>query len=444
MFGMNGMDPSSMAQMLTSADRAPLEGLLRTQHNQLSAEKEAYSQIKNKLQALQDAIKGLNENGGLSSQSATFSSEGYATATVKAGAANADYQLYVKQLAKADQYSLALDENWTVPTQGTLDITVDGQTLSLDLSTLDSASGLTGLRDAINKAADNNGVQASLVRSGGQTHLMLTGSKTGASQAMTINLSGGNGEAGFTQLQTAITNKTQLASAQDAVIELGGAGGLQLASSTNNFDGQIDGLNLTVSKAHAQDEFGNYTDAPLSLSVSTDQTAIEESLKGIVDAYNSLVGEVQKHTQSKEGSKAVLAGDSMARGLLGRLRGTLSNPPAGVSLAELGIKTDRYGKLSLDTAAMAKLQQNKPGALEQAFTGENGLLTRLEADVKPYLDRNGTLVQRDRSLQSGLDRITDRQEALDNRMNKVYQRYLGQFTRMQTLAQQMQQTMTMF
>ncbi len=444
MFGMNGMDPSSMAQMLTSADRAPLEGLLRTQHNQLSAEKEAYSQIKNKLQALQDAIKGLNENGGLSSQSATFSSEGYATATVKAGAANADYQLYVKQLAKADQYSLALDESWTVPTQGTLDITVDGQTLSLDLSTLDSASGLTGLRDAINKAADNNGVQASLVRSGGQTHLMLTGSKTGASQAMTINLSGGNGEAGFTQLQTAITNKTQLASAQDAVIELGGAGGLQLASSTNNFDGQIDGLNLTVSKAHAQDEFGNYTDAPLSLSVSTDQTAIEESLKGIVDAYNSLVGEVQKHTQSKEGSKAVLAGDSMARGLLGRLRGTLSNPPAGVSLAELGIKTDRYGKLSLDTAAMARLQQNKPGALEQAFTGENGLLTRLEADVKPYLDRNGTLVQRDRSLQSGLDRITDRQEALDNRMNKVYQRYLGQFTRMQTLAQQMQQTMTMF
>ncbi|WP_019933440.1 flagellar filament capping protein FliD [Oceanimonas smirnovii] len=438
------MDPSSMAQMLTSADRAPLEGLLRTQHNQLSAEKEAYSQIKNKLQALQDAIKGLNENGGLSSQSATFSSEGYATATVKAGAANADYQLYVKQLAKADQYSLALDESWTVPTQGTLDITVDGQTLSLDLSTLDSASGLTGLRDAINKAADNNGVQASLVRSGGQTHLMLTGSKTGASQAMTINLSGGNGEAGFTQLQTAITNKTQLASAQDAVIELGGAGGLQLASSTNNFDGQIDGLNLTVSKAHAQDEFGNYTDAPLSLSVSTDQTAIEESLKGIVDAYNSLVGEVQKHTQSKEGSKAVLAGDSMARGLLGRLRGTLSNPPAGVSLAELGIKTDRYGKLSLDTAAMARLQQNKPGALEQAFTGENGLLTRLEADVKPYLDRNGTLVQRDRSLQSGLDRITDRQEALDNRMNKVYQRYLGQFTRMQTLAQQMQQTMTMF
>ncbi|MGP7733808.1 flagellar filament capping protein FliD [Oceanimonas smirnovii] len=438
------MDPSSMAQMLTSADRAPLEGLLRTQHNQLSAEKEAYSQIKNKLQALQDAIKGLSENGGLSSQSATFSSEGYATATVKAGAANANYQLYVRQLAKADQYSLALDENWTLPTQGTLDITVDGQTLSLDLSTLDSASGLTGLRDAINKAADNNGVQASLVRSGGQTHLMLTGSKTGASQAMTINLSGGNGEAGFTQLQTAITNKTQLASAQDAVIELGGAGGLQLASSTNNFDGQIDGLNLTVSKAHAQDEFGNYTDAPLSLSVSTDQTAIEESLKGIVDAYNSLVGEVQKHTQSKEGSKAVLAGDSMARGLLGRLRGTLSNPPAGVSLAELGIKTDRYGKLSLDTAAMAKLQQNKPGALEQAFTGENGLLTRLEADVKPYLDRNGTLVQRDRSLQSGLDRITDRQEALDNRMNKVYQRYLGQFTRMQTLAQQMQQTMTMF
>lgn len=444
MFGMNGMDPSSMAQMLMSAERAPLDGLLRTQRSQLSAQKEAYSQIKSKLQALQTAIKELTSGTGLSSQSVGFSAEGYASATVKAGAASADYQLYVKQLAQADQYSLALDENWTIPSQGTLDITVDGQTLSLDLSTLDSASGLTGLRDAINQAADNSGVQASLVRADGQTHLMLTGSKTGADQAMTINLGGGNGEAAFTELQTAIGNKTRLAAAQDAVIELGGAGGLQLSSATNTFDGQIDGLSLTVSKAHAQDEFGNYTDAPLGLSVATDQAAIEESLKGIVDAYNALVGEVQKHTQSKEGSSAALSGDSMARGLLGRLRGTLSNPPDGVSLAELGIKTDRYGKLSLDTAAMARLQESRPGALEDAFTGAGGLLTRLEADTKPYLDRNGTLVQRDRSLQSGLDRIADRQEALDSRMNKVYQRYLGQFTRMQTLAQQMQQTMSMF
>ncbi|MDP5292377.1 flagellar filament capping protein FliD [Oceanimonas sp. CHS3-5] len=438
------MDPSSMAQMLMSADRAPLDGLLRTQRGQLSAQKEAYSQIKGKLQALQDAIKSLTTGTGLSSQSASFSAEGYASATVKSGAANADYQLYVKQLAQPDQYSLALDENWTVPSQGLLDITLDGQTLSLDLSTLDPSTGLSGLRDAINQAADNNGVQASLVRADGQTHLMLTGSKTGASQAMTINLSGGNGEAAYTELQTAITNKTQLSGAQDAVIELGGASGLQVSSSTNTFDGQIDGLTLTVTKAHAQDEFGNYTDAPLGLSVATDQAAIEESLSGIVDAYNALVSEVQKHTQSKEGKGAALAGDSMARGLLGRLRGTLSNPPADFSLAQLGIKTDRYGKLSLDTAAMAKLQESQPGALEEAFTGANGLLTRLEADAKPYLDRNGTLVQRDRSLQSGLDRIADRQEALDMRMDKVYQRYLSQFTRMQTLAQQMQQTMSMF
>ncbi|WP_417604444.1 flagellar filament capping protein FliD [Oceanimonas baumannii] len=444
MFGMNGMDPSSMAQMLMSADRAPLDNLLKTQRIQLSAEKEAYSQIKGKLQALQDAIKGLNKDGGLSSQSASFSAEGYASATVKSGAASADYQLYVKQLAQADQYSLALNENWAVPAQGTLAITVDGEVLSLDLSALDPASGITGLRDAINQAADNNGVQASLVRSNGQTHLMLTGSKTGASQAMTITLSGGNGDAAFNELQNAITNKTRLSVAQDAVVELGGAGGLQLTSATNTFDGQIDGLSLTVTKAHARDAAGNYTDAPLGLSVATDQAAIGESMKGIVDAYNGLLTEVQKYTQSKEGSSAVLAGDSMARGVLGRLRGTLSNPPAGFSLAELGITTDRHGKLSLDTAAMAKLQENKPGALEDAFTGSNGLLTRLEADLKPYLDRNGTLVQRDRSLQSGLDRIADRQEALDSRMNKVYQRYLAQFTRMQTLAQQMQQTMTMF
>lgn len=444
MFGMGSMDPSSMAQMLTSAERSPLDNLLKIQQSQLASQQSAYSKIKTKLQGLQDSIKALTDGNGLQSQSASFSVEGYASATVKSGAVNGDYQLYVKQLAQADQQALALADDWTAPSQGQLDISLDGNTMSLDLSTLAPGSGLSELRDAINQATDNSGVTASLIRADGQTQLLLTSTKTGASQAMSISLSGGNGEAAYTDLDTALSTKKQLSQAQDAQIELGGAGGLQLSSSTNTFDGQIDGLSLTVNKVHAQDGAGAYVDAPLTLSVATDQEAINSSLEGIVSAYNALVSEVELQTRSKEGKTAALSGDSMSRGLLGRLRGTLSNPIGDIGLSELGIKTDRYGKLSLDTAAMAKLQQDKPGALEAALTGTDGLLTRLEADTKPYLDRNGILVQRDRSLQAGLDRITDRQESLDTRMNKVYQRYLGQFTRMNTLAQQMQQTMSMF
>lgn len=444
MFGINNMDPSTMAQALMSAERTPLDNLLKSQRSQLSAQKDAYNKIKGKLQALTDAIKALNTGQGLQSQAVSFSAEGYAGASLKSGAVNGDYQLYVKQLAQADQYSLALAEGWTVPAQGVLEIEVAGQTLSLDLSTLAPGTDLAGLRDAINGAADNGGVQASLVRSNGQTHLMLTGSQTGAEQGLTISLSGGDGSAAYTELETALANKSQLGQAQNAQIELGGAGGLLLESASNSFDNHIDGLNLTVQKAHARDGGGNYTDAPLTLTVATDKAAIEESLKGVVSAYNALVAEVELQTRSGEGKTAALSGDSLSRGLVGRLRAILSNPGGGLSLAEIGIKTDRYGKLSLDTEAMAKLQQESPGALEEALTGSNGLLTRMETDIKPYLDRNGILVQRDRSLQLGLDRLSDRQEALDNRMDKVYQRYLGQFTRMQTLAQQMQQTMGMF
>lgn len=441
MFGMNGSDPSSMAQMLTSADRAPLDRLLKNQQAQLSGQKDAYGKIKSKLQALQSSLKALTTGKGLQSQSATFSAEGFMSATVKTGAANANYQLFVQQLAQSDQQALTLAEDWTAPSQGQLNISVDDTNLSLDLSTL-NGGGLTELRDAINKSPDNKGVTASLIRSGGQTQLLLTSAKTGASQAMSVSVTGGNGEANFTALEGAISNKTQLSSAQDAVIKLGsgvgGVGGLELSSSTNTFDGQIDGLNLTVTKAHGA------TDSPLSLTVATDQSAIENSLKEVVAAYNALASEVELQTRSKEGKTATLSGDSMSRGLLDKLRNTLSTPTNGVSLAELGIKTDKNGKLSLDTAAMAKLQQDKPGALEAALTGKEGLFTRLEADTKPYLDRNGILVQRDQSLKTGLDRITDRQEALDLRMDKTYQRYLSQFTRMNTLAQQMQQTMGMF
>ncbi|MGO5000409.1 flagellar filament capping protein FliD [Oceanisphaera sp. W20_SRM_FM3] len=435
------MDPSSMAQMLTSADRAPLDRLLKNQQSQLSGQKAAYGKIKDKLQGLQDSLKALTTGKGLQSQSATFSADGFMSATVKTGAANANYQLFVKQLAQADQQALTLAEDWKAPTQGKLEIGLDGTNLSVDLATL-NGGGLTELRDAINKSPDNKGVTASLIRSGGETQLLLTSAKTGESQSMNVSVTGGNGEASFTALETAMSTRTQLSQAQDAVVKLGsaagGVGGLELKSSTNTFDGQIDGLNLTVTKAHGD------TDAPLSLTVATDQSAIESSLEGIVSAYNALVTEVEQQTRSKEGKTAALSGDSMSRGLLDRLRSTLSSPGTGTSLAELGIKTDKNGKLSLDTAAMAKLQQDKPGALETALTGADGLFTRLEADTKPYLDRNGVFVQREQSLKTGLDRITDRQEALDLRMDKTYQRYLSQFTRMNTLAQQMQQTMGMF
>lgn len=436
MFGM-GSDPASMAQMLTSADRAPLDRLLKNQQAQLSGQKEAYASIKSKLQGLQDSLKPLTTGSGLQSQSASFSQEGFMTATVKTGAANASYQLFVQQLAQSDQQALTLAADWTAPSAGQLNINVDGADISVDLASL-NGGGLTELRDAINKAPGNDGVSASLIRSNGETQLLLTSTKTGASQAMNVSVSGGNGEANFSALESAISSKTQLSSAQDAVIKLGGETGLTLTSATNTFDGQIDGLNLTVTKAQASG------DTPLSLTVATDQEAIESSLEGFVSAYNALVSEVELQTRSKEGKTAALSGDSMSRGLLDRLRNTLSSPGNGVSLAELGIKTDKNGKLSLDTAAMAKLQQDKPGALEAALTGKDGLLTRLEAEAKPYLSRDGILVQRDQSLKTGLDRITDRQEALDVRMDKTYQRYLSQFTRMEVLAQQMQQTMGMF
>ena len=435
MFGMGSMDPSSMAQMLTSADRAPLDRLLKNQQSQLSSQKAAYGKIKDKLQALESSLKALTTGKGLQSQSATFSADGIMTATVKTGAANANYQLYVKQLAQSDQQAFTLAEDWAAPSSGTFNISLDGANLNVDLASL-NGGGLTELRDAINKSPDNKGVTASLIRSNGQTQLLLTSAKTGESQAMTVSASGD------AALEGAIAGKTQLSQAQDAVIKLGsgagGVGGLELSSSTNNFDGQIDGLNLTVTKVHGA------TDSPLSLTVATDQSAIESSLEGIVSAYNALVSEVELQTRSKEGKTAVLSGDSMSRGIVSRLRSTLSSPATGTSLAELGIKTDKNGKLSLDTAAMAKLQQDKPSALEAALTGVDGLFTRLEAETKPYLERNGLLVQRDQSLKTGLDRITDRQEALDLRMDKTYQRYLSQFTRMNTLAQQMQQTMGMF
>ncbi|WP_163011010.1 flagellar filament capping protein FliD, partial [Pseudomonas viridiflava] len=87
---------------------------------------------------------------------------------------------------------------------------------------------------------------------------------------------------------------------------------------------------------------------------------------------------------------APLTGDATPRSLLAVIRtqiATSTSTSSLGSLAQLGIQTQQSdGTLSLDSAKFtAALSDKKMGSQIQAlFTGEGGLLSRLDKAVKPY------------------------------------------------------------
>ncbi|MCV5333747.1 flagellar filament capping protein FliD, partial [Escherichia coli] len=56
----------------------------------------------------------------------------------------------------------------------------------------------------------------------------------------------------------------------------------------------------------------------------------------------------------------------------------------------------------------------------------------------------GAFKSRKEALQANLDRLSDKQTTLERKYDMSYKRYLKQFTQMNTLMTQMNQTMSMF
>src|SRR5690606_38482512 len=146
------------------------------------------------------------------------------------------------------------------------------------------------------------------VRSNGEVSLVLTSTESGASNAFAHSLTG-----------TAATSTT-LSTAADARIRMGGSfgvGGIELTSSSNNFDNVIDGVSLSVNKVHKDG------DAALTLTIDQDKSATKGKAQSFVDAFNALMTSFDSLTASGSDSSArgALAGDSSIRSIESRLNG---------------------------------------------------------------------------------------------------------------------------
>ncbi|AYV21499.1 Flagellar hook-associated protein 2 [Vibrio mediterranei] len=444
---MSSFDPITMATNLATYDVQPFQQRYQMQADKYQAQITALGKVESALREFRTAVTNMNSSSSnIIKNTATVSQEGFLSATANASAMAGSYQVFVEQVATAHQLSTGmpadLDANTEIPTTGTLDLTVDGKTLSLDLSTVDTdgdgKATMADLVSAINNDPDNPGVNATLVRSNGQTHFMLSSTETGVANSVNVSASG----TGATWFEDAFTNTSDISTPQDAVIWLGAEGsGLKLTNSSNTFTGVIDGVDLTVSKAQVSGE------QPLTLTIGADDEATKEQVNAFIDAYNTLMSTMDEYTGigGEDKARGVLASDPTLRSIESQLTSIIRGEYNGMRLSEVGIEIDRSGKMTLDATKFEEAQKNNSAALEAMFNGDGNLLDSIDTMVDPFLkSTTGLFKTRKDSLQQNISRIDDKQATLERKYDMAYSRYLKQFTQMNTLMTQMNQTMSMF
>jgi flagellar hook-associated protein 2 len=462
-------DPTSTASAMAQKSTAAAQQILTGQTGTASATAKALSSLSSAISAFQTSLGSLAGTGkSMLAQAATLSDSTVGTATAKPTAAAGSYSLFVDRLATASQVSYTPTNDPAA--QGILTITLaapvtpattpptpssSATSFKVDLSTADT-DGVQGLSvrevaTAINNDPKNAGqVSAGVVTVNNVAQLVLTSKNTGAANTIWVDSApvdmNGNpvvDASGNPVPAYNLGTRTEVTTAQDALIHYGGIGITNASNTFTNFDG----VSMTVTRAQSTGE------KPFTLTVGSDTNGTVSNVQAFVDAYNKLKGAIDGLVDAGDPANGKSAGafahDAGVKALQSRLV-SLARPAGGASLASYGIIAARDGTLTLDSARLTKQLAIAPTGLDQligsgSLTGSTGVAGPLNTYLNVWSNKTtGQIkgrIDANTKLQSTL---THRQSDLDAQYDSAYDRYLKQFTDLQTLQSAMNSNVSMF
>jgi flagellar hook-associated protein 2 len=353
------------------------------------------------------------------------------TAAATSSAVPGSYEVVVEQLASAHKLqSVGVPSASSTIGTGTLQITAGLQIFNVDITDQDKT--LAGIAAAINASAAGAKVVATVVSGATEARLTITARAPGLTNAITIGQSGGDGG-----LAPLVAGLTPLQPAQDAeaVIE-----GISVTSSSNTISGAISGVDITLIKADENET--------TQVTVGYNRTAARKTIDELVKSYNAVVDAIKSvssyNAETKQGGP--LFGDTGVRNIVYQLRRELTANVAGLGgpfdmLGEIGIVADLSGKLSVDSSKLDAAFNLNFDAVGELFAADDvGVAVKLDKLLAPYLDADGVFDSRTAGLQTSIESIKDRREALNERLVALQARYTKQFNGLDSLLAQLQGT----
>ncbi len=463
----SGLDINSLVGALVNADAAPKTAQLDRLEKATTTKVSALGQFRSALSTFQASLEKLNDPALFEKRNATSSSTDTVSITASSKAIAGNYNVQVFNLAQTSKVALAgFDNSTDALGTGTLTINVGGDSLDIDVP--EGSNSLADIRDAVNKAGKESGLSATIVSDpsgAGGARLVLSSSKSGTDNDISVAVSGdATGDLG--SLAFAPSSGTDanfeptpadpgnpraarvISYSRDANFAIDG---LNLSSASNTIEDAIEGVTLTLKSAQSAEALANAE--TVNLGVSEDRAGVRKSITDFVGAYNKMLGSVSSLTNvtavggdNSEPLAAALVGDSSVRSFMNSMRSALGTPASGDGiriLSELGITTQRDGKLAVDDAKLDDAMENNFEQVNAFFTGDEGLMARLESKVTPYTETGGLLESRTKALQntlSGRGGVDEQREALTLRLGKLEARLFAQFNAMDTLVSQLSST----
>ncbi|MEZ4762469.1 MAG: flagellar filament capping protein FliD [Calditrichia bacterium] len=326
-----------------------------------------FNDLKSKLSALSTLSKDLSYSGTTSffgKKTASSSDEDYLTVTATSTAVATSTSVFVNQLAKADkvvssQFTNTGTDIATGLGAGTFnfDVTVNGVATPVSVlldGTEDNETLLGKVSSAVNNAT-GAGIRASIIKDSSSTSRMVfTSTETGADYEMTLSDTSGGLLSAIGINDSVAANGTTGGYVYDTseLNAIATIDGITVTSNTNTLEDVVTGLTISLKK---QQEIG---ETPITVNAENDVEGIKEKLQEFIDAERKGAGFHKNNTavNTTTYERSAFSGDYSISTFKFQLRQIIATPITGLGvddpslLSELGITTDRNGKLSISDA----------------------------------------------------------------------------------------------
>lgn len=379
----SGLDVKSLVDNLAAAAKAPREAQIKAREDANAAKVSQLAEVSSGIDSFASALSSLISGGSLFSQPSLSDSTIFsASAVAGARLGGLSASIEVIRLAQAQTLSSAALTAGTDPV-GQGDLTLVTSSGSFTVSITAANDSLDGLAKAINDAGA--GVTATVVTDVSGARLVLKGA-TGAANAFTLSVPVGTAT-GLERFAYDPGAGGPMTRAQEALNAALIVDGVSVERATNSFSDLIAGVQIDLKRAAPG--------VPVAMGVARPGATISQAMSDFVAAYNELMSMVNAATAAGvNGEGGALRGDlalrEMRAGLARLATMALSSDGDGPhTLAEIGVRTNRDGSLSLDSSRLAAVLASDPDGVEALFNpgqrSSSALLTinSLIGKVKP-------------------------------------------------------------
>ncbi|MBU1701737.1 MAG: flagellar filament capping protein FliD [Candidatus Eisenbacteria bacterium] len=432
----SGSDTPALAEISIVANKRASLQRWETQKDELDKARGLLSKLQDSLDAMDDLLLDLSTEGVR--LGVTLSDDSALGVTVGSRALMGSHRIEIQQLAtphvlasqtfSADGTELAgLSGRFNIESGGG-----QGGEVGYDLDAgFTNSQAITRFANAIQDA--NIGIQATVIRTGTEVRLLLSG-KAGGEEGILSSISDSEGEI-MSLLGLAgnsAPGKYHQATIQESHDAQFTLDGLQLTSSTNALEEILPGVTMTLRAP---------TEAPVVLDLAPDEEAIKAKMEELVDVYNGMVDILREATRAggEDVERGLLRGTAGLSSMTSQLRRALTtNDGSGLDLRDIGLEVDREGRLVWDdpNALAAAIQTGDltfaPGSALVGF------MERLSSAIKPYEGVAGLLNREEDRLSSRITALETRLKESEARLQKREEYLLKQITELQKIAIQIQ------